>query len=242
MVMKKVFIATPMFGGKATSQYSESLLKLLPALQASGVDVHVDLVGNESLIQRARNLMADRFHKSDCTHLLFIDADIGFGPEQVLRLLGAEKDIACGVYPKKHLDMKSVRDKRDGKLETSEPVTSVGLDYNLNVDYRKGLKISSGFVQCHDAATGFMLISRKAYQAVWDAHPELCCKNDVYTKGKEFQENEYRAVFECMIDPETRRYLSEDFAFIRRAQQQQQEVWCDLKSQLTHTGSFTVEN
>jgi hypothetical protein len=238
--MTKLFIATPMFGGKATVQYAQSLLALLPALRKAGVDAHVDLVGNESLIQRARNLMSDRFHKSDCTHLLFIDADIGFSPEQVLRLIQANKDIATGVYPKKHIDLEAVKKKKSGELGTSESVESVGLDYNLNIDTRKGMKISEGFVQCLDSATGFMLVSRKAYQAVWDAHPELECKNDLYVKGKSAEENTYRAVWECMIDPVTKRYLSEDFAFCRRAQEAGQEVWCDLKSQLSHTGSIIV--
>lgn len=242
MMMKKVYIATPMFGGKSTVQYAESLLGLLPVLRRNNVDAHIDLVGNESLIQRARNLMADKFHKSDCTHLLFIDSDIGFAPEEVLRLLNfADENICCGVYPKKHIDLESVRAKKEGKLVTSEGLDSVGLDYNLNVDYRQGLQISQGFVQCLDAATGFMLITREAYQKVWDTHSELECKNDVYTKGRPFQENIYRAVFECMIDPETKRYLSEDFAFIRRAQGCGVKVWCDLQSRLTHTGNLALE-
>ena len=239
--MTKLYIATPLYGGKACVSYTTSLLKTAEALRERGVPVQIDLIGNESLIQRARNIMSDRFLKSDCTHLFFIDGDIGFDPDQVLRLISADKPIVAGVYPKKYLNFDKIQQKMDGSLVTSESLESVGLDYNLNIKYNATNTISDGFIESLDAATGFLMISREAFLKVWEKHPELEAVNDMLPIGTESTKHTYRAVFECMICPETKRYLSEDFAFIRRAQMCGIRVFCDLLSKLTHTGSFVVK-
>lgn len=235
--MTILYIATPLYGGQACVTYARSLLKLVQYLREHGIAVMVDLVGNESLIQRARNLMAARFYRSEATHLMFIDGDIGFEPEEVMRLLTSGLPLVTGVYPKKHIAWEKLSKLDRGSRET---LKTVGLDYNLNIELTKLTKINKGFIQSLDAATGFMLIHRDVYRAVYDAHPELECLNDVMSNGT-IQRESYRAVFECMICPDSKRYLSEDFSFVRRCQAQGIEVWCDIKSKLTHTGSITVD-
>ena len=238
-----LYIATPFYAGKALKPYCESMLALLTELHKRGIPTRIDFVGNESLIQRARNIMADRFYKSDCTHLLFIDGDIGFSCDDALRLLLSGKEVVAGIYPKKHINWDKVAAKVDGTLKTSEPVESVGLDYNINIDYTQLTKIENGFMECLDVATGFMLISKEAYVTVHTAHPELECVNDVMTEGvAEPAHTTYRAVFDCIICDKSRRYLSEDFSFIRRCQNQGVQVHGDLLSSLSHTGSMVLKH
>src|SRR5437016_1901789 len=105
----KLLIATPCYGGLVTDHFLMSLLKLTRVLAARGIDFDFRTV-SDSLITRARNHMASEFlHDESFSHLLFIDADLGFDPEAVPRYLGFAKDLVCGVYPLKRLDLGAIR-------------------------------------------------------------------------------------------------------------------------------------
>ena len=106
--MAKVFIATPMYGGQCFGYFAQSLMSLQNMLRDNKIDVAMSFLFNESLIQRARNALAHGFLKSDFTHLMFIDADIRFNPQDVLPMLLADKPIICGIYPKKELNWEMI--------------------------------------------------------------------------------------------------------------------------------------
>ena len=102
----KLFVATPMYGGMSHGMYVKSCLDLQALCANYGVEVRFSFIFNESLITRARNYLVDEFLRSDCTHLMFIDSDIGFDPNDVIALSviaaeGTDKHIVCGPYPKK---------------------------------------------------------------------------------------------------------------------------------------------
>src|SRR4051812_11070400 len=99
----EIFLATPCFGGQAHIHYMRSVLDLQAACSSRGVGLTVELGGGDALISRARAAMAAKFLKSRATHLLFVDADIGFTPDQVFRLLDASHDLVGGVYPLKRI-------------------------------------------------------------------------------------------------------------------------------------------
>jgi hypothetical protein len=219
-------------------QYLTSILSLQSACIQRGVDLSVDFIGNESLVHRARNILAARFLKSQATHLLFIDADIGFNPETVFRLLDFDKDVVTAVYPKKFIDWKTVQTYLEKGSPSAERLEQVGVDFNINL--RKTETAQNGFVPVLDSATGFMLIKRDLLQCMSDKYrDELYCVNDIL--GTSASVPDYVAVFDCMIDPENRRYLSEDFAFCRRVQQMGGEIWADIASPLGHIGNMLYE-
>ena len=93
----KLYIATPMYGGQCLVPYAKSLIESVRQLKAIDIETRLDFVSNESLIQRARNLMAHKFYHSGCTHMLFVDADIGFDFQQILRLIthAAQSSRGC---------------------------------------------------------------------------------------------------------------------------------------------------
>ena len=95
------YVATPAYGCKLTSRYVLSLLKFQATCLSKGIEISVDFLGNESLITRGRSIMAARFLKTNATHLLFLDADVGFDPLSLLRMAAFEKDVVCGIYSKK---------------------------------------------------------------------------------------------------------------------------------------------
>ena len=230
----KLYIATPAYGGMLHVGYLSSLLNL----RASGLQFLYDVIGNESLIQRARNLMVARFLASECTHLLFIDADIIFPVQAVQRLLqGASqgREIVSTAYAKKSFKWDKFLDKLKNGTEGDEQLQSLGIDYNINIDPDTA-KIEDGFLRVLDTATGFMMISRKSIEKLIAAHPEWEVVNDIEHSGGP-KIDKYFTVFDCIKDPVTSRMLSEDFSYVRRAQSVGIDVWVDLSVGLTHCGN-----
>lgn len=230
-----LYIATPCFGCRLSNGYVQSVLQLQLKCREKGIAMCSDILGSESLITRARNVLTERFLKSTATHLLFIDADIAFAPESVFRLVEAKKPVVGGVYPKKYINWAQVQDKME--KNDQEPMYQYGLDFNINIVGRQA-RVENGFVQVLDTATGFLLIERDVITKVVAAHPELRCKNDIINETMKI--DYYHAIFECMIDPESDRYLSEDYSFCRRWQALGGEIWVDVLSTLSHTGAIII--
>ena len=228
-----LYLATPCYACCMTVQYLTSVLALQGACIQRGVELTIDFIGNESLVQRARNVLVARFMQSQATHLLFIDADIGFDAQTVFRLLEQDKDVTTAIYPKKMIDWNMVDSKI--KSGTKENLEQAGVDFNINI-IGNSVAAVNGFVPVLDAATGFMLVTRSLLQRMTDHfRAELDCVNDI--TGTSATVPTYVALFDCMIDPDTRRYLSEDYAFCRRVQQMGGEIWADIASPLVHMGT-----
>ena len=241
--MVKLYVATPAYGCLVTTSYLASLLNLQIECARRGISIIFDIIGNESLVQRARCLLAERFAKAtDATHLLFIDADIGFSPDAVINLIEADKAVASCVYPKKNINWGLLARKVNDDGGSKEPLRQMGLDFNINLRNARS-SVKNGFLSVLDTATGFLLIKREVIETMKEHYRDsLFAVNDIH--GISNVEN-YVAIFDCMIDPDTRRYLSEDYAFCRRWQQMdpKNEIWIDVRTPLSHTGSafFTAD-
>ena len=98
-----VFFATPCYGGMITDQYFLSMFKTTQALSQIPTSFRLTTLRNESLVTRARNILTAMFLDSDASHLFFLDADIEWEPESIMRAVSADKDIVAGAYPKKAL-------------------------------------------------------------------------------------------------------------------------------------------
>ena len=104
-----LMIGTPCYGGQVTIQYMLAMMRLKDALGAARIPMRLVTPAHDSLVTRARNRIANAcLHDPDCAHLLFIDADLDFPAALVPHLLGAGKDVVCGVYPVKGLDLSRV--------------------------------------------------------------------------------------------------------------------------------------
>ena len=216
-----IFFATPCYGGMLTDQYFLSMFRTTQMLMKHGIQFRVTTLRNESLVTRARNILSAMFMESDCTHLFFIDSDIEFDPDSILRALAYDKDIVAGAYPKKALPVQ----------------------YALNfkfVDNKTGqVRIENGAVEVLDASTGFFCIKKKVFDKMRSHYPELHYKNDSNIDPKY---NRYcYSFFDTIHDPEDNRYLSEDYTFCRRLQKMGGEIWVDLSTKLNHVGSYTFE-
>ncbi len=228
-----IFLATPCYGGLAHIHFMRSVLDLQAACAARGVGLTVELGGGDALITRARAAMADKFLKSGASHLLFVDADIGFKPEQVFRLLDADRDLVGGVYPIKSIDWGKVRQAAtEGKRDLMAASVGYVVRFIPTPDSRVEVD-DDGFGPVAYVGTGFMLIKRAVVERVAAAHPELKARlGDTAGGGT----SHATMIFETFIEAETGEHLSEDYAFCRRWRDLGGQVFADFQTRLTHVG------
>lgn len=242
----KIFVGTPMYGAQCAGTYTKASTDLATMCAANGIGVHFYYLFNESLIQRARNYIADEFMRSDCTHLLFIDADIGFNPRDVLGLLAVQitdpekYNVVTGLYPKKTIAWEKVQKaaalgKGDENPFDLEHYTA---DYVFNpVNKTNSFNIGEP-LEIGEGGTGFMLIPRETFEKFAKAYPELSYRPDHVRTDNFDGTRDIHAYFDCIIDPETKRYLSEDYFFCKKARQAGMQIWTCPWMQLQHIGSY----
>ena len=210
----KLFVATPMYGGLCYGMYMKAALDLQGQLQHLGVECKFSFLFNESLIPRARNYLVDEFLRSGYTHMLFIDADIEFNPQDVLHLLVLDKDVAGGPYPKKSINWSNVKAAftKNPEIEPKDLEKVVG-DYVFNpVPGTQNFNVYEP-LDVLEIGTGYMMIKKEVFEKFAAHYPEY-----EYTPDHQGQANfdgsrKIHAYFHCDIDPKSNRYLSEDYFF-----------------------------
>jgi hypothetical protein len=234
----KLMVGTPCFGGQLSLLYFASMFKLQRALRAyPNVELLVQLQDGDALITRARaNVVAAFLDNPNTTHLLFIDADIGFEPDQVLRLLGSGADVVAGAYPIKRINWDKVKDVVSAKKPKEQ---SAALDYVLEMKDPNHIAAVNGFARIRYAGTGFLMIRRHVLEKMCRQYPLLQFRHEHSISGSLTNSSNRFALFECIIDQETGTYLSEDFSFCKRWTDMGGEIWADLESRLNHVGPAT---
>lgn len=233
----KVMIATPCFGGTVFCGYMRSLLSLQAVFGMCDIQFDYVFLEGESLIPRARNSCVEKFMNSDCSHLLFIDADITFRPKTILNLLCSELEMCGTPYPKKHINWAKVRHnlqknpeindmalrQRISDINWNPLITKVGNNYCMSE--------GKGFVEVKDIPTGMMLIRRSVIYSLMACYPELKYTNNVAGYGKsDFFYDFFRVGVADGV------YLSEDYYFCKLCREAGIRLYLDLQSTLIHTG------
>ncbi len=248
-----IMVGTPAYGGLAYVSYVQSLLASMQFLATHGIGIEPCFLTNESLIPRGRNTIVARFmNDKKFTHLLFIDADINWAPQSILKLIQHDRDIVGGLYPKKGYDwqkmtknkeiIKMVQDATTSNRDLTE--TEMGhlraklMTFVANFE-PSNLKIEQGcMMQLKHIGTGFMMIKRSVLEKMADAFPELKYDDDINVlRGNE--NNYLYAFFDCEIHKlgEKKHYLSEDYLFCKRWTDLGGKIYADITIPLTHTGT-----
>lgn len=234
-----ICIATPCYGGQVFQNYFLSVISLIYATQQrKDIDLSFIVRGGDSLITRSRNsIVAEFLSEPKYTHLLWIDADIGFTPEAVYRLIGSNHEIAAGVYPLKaftYPDQIPEQSREDLMFRyTTYPFNPIGATF----------RVENGFVEVKDAPTGLMMIQRGVFDKMIEAYPKLQYKPDRQVGLEKLAhkiDQYYYNFFDTIVDEEGR-YLSEDYAFCRLWQMIGGKVYADAESKLTHQGSHQYQ-
>ncbi|HTB17303.1 MAG TPA: hypothetical protein VK708_04270 [Bryobacteraceae bacterium] len=229
-----VTIGTPCFGGQVSWLYAVSLLKLQKAFTPRGWNLNYLLQAGDALVTRARQTIVCHFLENpNATHLLFIDADIGFEPEAVLRLLEFGADVTAAVYPAKQINWEAM----PGAVQAGRtPLESATLSYVVEREPGPDMVVRNGFVRSRYAGTGFLMIRRSVLEAMIEHYPELRYTHE-HEGSTPLSGSPWRsALFNCMIDKKTGFYLSEDYSFCRRWTDMGGEIWVDYTSRLEHVG------
>jgi len=212
----RVHICMPCYGGMLTESCFMSYIKWSNTCRQLGIDWTMETMTNESLISRARNTLTAKFlNNKDSTHLMFIDADIGWEPWHLLVMLNAQKDVIGGLYPMKSLPVKWCVNGFEG--------AQVSEDGNLQEVSKTG--------------TGFMLIKRDVFEKL-NAHPATKpFMNDI---GLPVELNPFmKTYFDTAV--RENRYYSEDWTFCENWRDLGGQVWVDKRVLLKHTGTYVFD-
>ena len=229
-------IMTPSHDGKFFANYTAASIALIGAGNEVGLPVNFMFHCGESLITRARNQCVAKFMADpQWTHLVWIDADIGYSAQAFFRLLLADYDIAAGVYPlKREFWPAEGLSAAMTAQEFADRYTIYTANSGNPNDSIINLAIQpDGFVAVDEAPTGFMAIKRDAIARMMQALPELKYVPEDYPPGTF---DLHYLLFDTMIDPDSNRYLSEDYAFCKRWNKVGGRVFIDTYSNLSHQG------
>ena len=214
----KLFIPLICYNHTANTEWMMSTMKLLNYVKNKEIATTFYPIFFESLISRARNAAVAHFlQDKESTHLLFIDSDIIYEPEDVIKLIESKKDVVGGMYPKKYIKWEHIKKNPDAE----------------RVDFPVGTSIinKDGFIETKYAPTGFLLISKNAINKLIKAHPELKYQNDIdgYGYGEGFY-NLFNAGVRNGV------YESEDWGFSSLWRNLKEKVYIHPEVNLKHVG------
>jgi hypothetical protein len=210
----KLMIATPAYAGNVTIPYALSFSQTVNLLTAQNIQVQPLITTSGSLLVAERNRIVQAFWESDCTHLLCIDADLGWAAQAVLAMLQTEKEFVAGCYPARGKTNEFIF--RPVKNEIGAIVQDEAHKHLLKMEY---------------IPAGFMLIGRNAIAKMRDKHPDL------YYEPKDKRNNPEPGY--CFFNTEVweGEFWGEDFVFCRKAREAGVEIWVDPLIQFDHAGT-----
>ncbi len=233
-----IFVGIPCYGGWIAVETMMSVFDAVVALGKHQIRVHLHGQSGESLIPRGRNSITHKFlHESQCSHLLFVDADLQFPPEAIVALALSGYDVVGVPYPRKHVDFDLLR-----AAVAHETATGVRLDLaklcgDLVLDKLEGAaEAGDGFVEVASIGAGLLLIKREVFVAMAERYPEIAYREDVPVPGDRVCDFWFTGIAqEPGYGP---RYLSEDYGFCRRWRDMGGKIHAYLNASVTHWGRF----
>lgn len=243
MKKRSLFIGMPTYGGNMSTMCAKSLLDLQNLATQYEVDLKFSFLMNESLIQRARNYIADEFlNRTQCTHLMFIDADIAFNAQDVMALLALDKEIGGAGYAKKSIEWNQLNKaiKRNPELPVEEYAKLTGaIVFNPVAGMNKFSVLEP--LEVSELGTGFFMARREVFEKFQKAYPEYMYKPDHVGQANFDGSREICSFFNVFIDPESCRLMSEDYSFCQLARKIGIKVWMCPWMQLTHIGTYMFQ-
>ena len=233
-----LFVATPVHSD-VSMHYTQTMLELQKECIKRNIRVMFQLM-KSSLVTQGRNLCVSGFLQSDYTHLLFVDSDIAFDVESIFKMLEKDKEIISQPYPIKTAKWDTLIKKyKDGLIKKPKDCQ---IHINQYPVLLKGdenaIKFEDGVVEVTHAPTGCMLIKRQVFHNLIKAYPNTDIKQKTVIDGEFKDRPHFYNFFDTYYDPETKRYLGEDFAFCRLWSNIGGKLYCYIMSYITHVGEF----
>lgn len=203
----KLMVCTPMYGGQCSGSYTKMMVEWSKWAGMHDIELHTHFIFNESIVSRARNDCAHAFLQSDCTHMLFIDADICADYLDLMRLvfLTTPDKIVGAPCSKKILDMERLKKAIGANVPNDQLMETCGsFNFNLLPDHKE--ITLNDLTEVAHVGTGIMCIHRETFQKFKQYYPQYAYEE----KG----ENKH-LFFDVALDDGS--LVSEDILFCRRA-------------------------
>jgi len=210
-----LFIAMPCYDSVKINTML-SVVKLIQQLGKSGIETGIHTM-KSPLIHQARNYLTSVFLTTQYQYMLFIDSDVEFEPEVVLRMMVVKKPIVCTPYRVKSAEI----DKQIYTVEFKDP--------------KNILVLAEGLVEIEAGPTGLMLIDRKVFERIIKNHPELKIRNKATPKAEKSHEFYYNFFDFGFNDGYA---MGEDVSFCRLARDNDFRIFANIESSTVHHGSF----
>lgn len=238
----RLMVATPIYEG-AQGSYVRAALDLALKAQAEGLAVRFEFILYQPSITRARNILAGMFLASDCTHLLFVDADIDFAAADIFSMVRAMDGRAdCGVlgaaYPRRMTNWQNVARAVELGLakEHPEELARYAGEFALQFADPAASFALDQLVELSRLGTALMLIRRDVLETMRDAYPDIAFRPDPAEQAAHRLGERVHAFFYPMIDAESGALLSDDYAFCRRVRDAGFRIWLAPWVRTTHAG------
>lgn len=231
-----LMIATPMYGGMCTGPYVVGLLATMNKMRQVGVNVYWAQIMNESLITRARNELARLFLEKEMDYLMFIDADIQFDGNAVAQLMAADRDVVCGIYPKKEIDWAKVGQAAKAGRENLSDYAGA---FVFNMVHNESGHVETdndGVIEIRHGGTGFMLIKRRVFLDLMPHVPTYRTSTFKNVDG-EYAKPLTHEFFATSID-HTGALLSEDYHFCELWRKHGGKIYANPFIKLEHVGTY----
>jgi hypothetical protein len=227
-----VFIATPMHGGMAAGIYTASMVQLPVVFLRNRVDSFYAFTSTESLVPNARNVLTHQFLESKATHLMWIDSDIGFNAMDIVSMLIADRDIVCGIYPKKEVDWARVAQAVEAGVPPEELSNHAG-SFAVKLLDDSADRVAAdpdGLLEIAGGGTGFMLIKRGVFDTLSEFVPEYAP-----------DQRPIKEYYATTTDPESGRLITEDYHFCKLARSHGFKIYAAPWARLGHAGTYVFD-
>ena len=237
----KIFVATPVHS-ECSIHYTQALLKFQKQCMMNSIMVSFSLL-KSSLVTQGRNLCVANFLKDpiNYTHLLFIDSDIDFKFDTIMKMLKFDREVIATPYPMKHIHWNQIWDRvQKGKIKNIEELKRAGHAFPIKLDNQKGKEIPvvDGVIEVSHAPTGCMLIKKQVFDKMIKAYPNDKIEQATIVNGKALIDEYNYNFFDTIHDPETKKYYGEDFGFCKKWTAIGGKCYCYVSDDITHVGEY----
>jgi len=238
--LPRIFVATPVHS-ECSIHYTQALLELQKLTFKKNIQITFQLM-KSSLVTQGRNLCVSGFIESNFTHMLFIDSDIYFHAESIIKMIEKDKDIISIPYPLKTMMWDKAMDNiKNNKIKTMNDLKKSFNTYPIRVEDDKDIKLDKGVMEVTHSPTGCMLIKRSVIDKMIKAYPEKAIVQKTVINGEYINKPNMWNFFDTIHDPETKTYLGEDFSFCKLWKDIGGKCYAYIGDTIVHIGEHQYE-
>jgi len=225
-----LFIATPAYGEVCYSVYVQSLFGLQHELALRRWPSFLATLSFSDIVESRSVLLTHWFDRTDASHLLFVDADMGFEPKLVVDMLGLDEPLVGVIVPKRKLDL----ERLVSSLAAGEPGERALAKAHEFAVMGPGVGARNGFIRVEGCGAGILLVRRDCIATMLQKHPELSDESAGLTSPIAQGLDRVIRVFDPIRLEAAR--LSEDYAFCYRWRRCGGDIWAAADREIVHVG------